>query len=108
MTFEDLLDQRIRLTMHQVLDERGENALPDLYTLEQVELHYRQKAIDGNPPIKLSMLRALAKEGKLRTIMPGREYLTKKEWFEEDLGLGLKEVKHEKQRPRHLLGAVKP
>lgn len=72
MTFEDIVTEKVREAVHQALDERDENALPELYTLRQAEEHY-----GGH--VKAATLRALCKSGVLpyvRLTPEGAYYLT--------------------------------
>lgn len=92
MTLEDLVTSAVRLGVHQALDERDLNALPDYLTFEQIEAYYTRTSPNGKPALKASTLRALAIEGKLKTVKPGKEYLTTPQWLKQALGLEL-EVK---------------
>ena len=72
MTLEELLAEKIREAVHQALDERGENALPELYTLQQAADQY-------HGALKVKTLRALCKSGVLPHVRfsdAGPYYLT--------------------------------
>lgn len=93
MSFEEIIATNVREAVHQALDERDENALPELYTLKQVEDHYAGE-------VKASTLRALCKSGVLpyvRLTPEGAYYLTP-----EGLRTAIKRCTHQPspQRPR--------
>jgi len=72
VTFEEHMSGIVRDAIHQVLDERDEHALPELYTLQQASDRYHGQ-------IKVSTLRALCKSGVLpyvRLTEGGPYYLT--------------------------------
>jgi len=72
MTFEQIIAEKVREAVHQALDERGENALPELYTLQQAADQY-------HGALKIKTLRALCKSGILphvRFTEAGPYYLT--------------------------------